>query len=330
MPTNVGPEYKAAETRYRMAATPEAQFAALQEMLSTIPKHKGTEKMQADLKRRISELKKEAVQRRRSGHKSPYVVERAEGGQTALIGPPNAGKSMLLSRLTGAEPEVAPYPYTTQMPVPGMMPVEDIMLQLVDLPAVTKDAYEPWVMDIVRRSDVVLLVVDAGDDDVLARLDDLWGLLEEKGIALLPAWGDTDDEVTDRVLPKRGLVVANKVDLDGAAENLVVLRELFGARWPILAVSAVTGQGLEELRRGIVRAARVIRVYTKAPGQQARRTRPFLLPLGSTVLDAARAVHADFALKLRYARIWGSGRFEGQKVSRDDTLRDGDLLEFHI
>lgn len=330
MPTNVGPEYKAAEARYRLAATPEAQLAALQEMLSTIPKHKGTEKMQADIKRRISEQKKEAAQRKRGGHRPAYMIEAAEGGRIVLVGPTNSGKSQLLARLTNAEPEVADYPYTTRLPMPGMMPYEDVMLQLVDLPAVTGTVAEPWVLDQIRRSDVVLLVVDAGDDDVLSAVDDLLRLLEERGIAIVPAWGAGSSDDQDQVLPKRALLVANKCDRPGSVGRVEVLRELVDGRLPVLAVSGSTGEGLEALRSGIYRAANIIRVYTKAPGRQAQRTRPFLLPAGSTVLDAARTVHADFAARLRFARIWGEGRFEGQMVRRDDVLRDGDMLEFHI
>jgi hypothetical protein len=330
MPTNVGPEYKAAEARYRMASSPEAQLAALQEMLSTIPKHKGTEKMQADIKRRISEHKREASQRKKGGHRSFFVVERAEGGQTVLVGPTNSGKSLLLSRLTNADPEVAAYPYTTRLPAPGMMPFEDVMLQLIDLPAVSSQSTEPWVLDVIRRADVILLVVDAGDDDVLAAGETILELLGEKGIEVVPAWGGGSEDDQERVLPKRALVVANKVDLDGARDRAGLLRELYEGRFPVVEVSAVTGAGLEELRCAVYRAADVIRVYTKAPGRHAQRTRPFLLPTGSTVLEAARTVHADFAAKLKYARIWGNQRFDGQMVRRHDVLRDGDMLEFHI
>jgi ribosome-interacting GTPase 1 len=287
MPANVTPEYRAAEARYRMATSPEAQLVALQEMLSTIPKHKGTEKMQADIKRRISEQKREHALRRKAGHRPFFLVERAEGSQTVLVGPTNSGKSLLLARLTNAEPEVAAYPFTTRVPVPGMMPYEDVMLQIVDLPAVSRGGSEPWVFDLVRRADVALLVVDAASDDLLAEMDELLQLLDAKGIDLVPAWGRAGVE-EEHVLPKRALVVANKMDLAGAGGNSEVLDGLSSARFPVVKVSAETGQGLEALRGAIYRAADVIRVYTKAPGTQAERTKPFLLPTGSTVLEAAR------------------------------------------
>jgi hypothetical protein len=327
MPTNAGPEYKKAEARFRLATGASEQLALLQEMLALLPKHKGTEKLQADLKRRISELRKETATRQRGGHKPFHVVDHVEGGQTVLVGPPNSGKSLLLRRLTNAEPEVAPYPFTTQAPVPGMMMFEDTMVQLVDLPPLARDGSEPWLFDAIRRAHVLLVVVDASDDDVPASLNEVLEAFEEKGISVAPPGDDGDEEV---LLPKRAIIVANKVDSDRARDNVAILADLYQGRLPMLDVSAETGYHLEELRRAVYEALDIVRVYTKAPGRSLERTRPFLLPAGSTVLDAARAVHADFAEKMRYARIWGVGRFEGQMVARDDALHDGDLLEFHL
>jgi uncharacterized protein len=324
MPTNVTPEYRGAEQRYRAATDPDEQLAALQEMLSTVPKHKGTEKLQADIKRRIAQLRKDALQPRKGGHRPFFHVERAEGGQTVLVGPPNAGKSLLLSRLTSARPEVADYAFTTHAPLPGMMAFEDTQVQLVDLPPVAPEGTEYWVFEIVKHADLVLLVVDVGDDDVLTRADGAIQVLADHHVDLVPA----DEE--DRGLARPAIVVATKGDLPGARDNGVFLRELLGDGFAVVPVSAATGQGIEDLRRTIFAALRLIRVYTKAPGQAPRRTRPFLMPQGSTVLDAAQTVHHDFAQRLRFARIWGTARFDGQPVGRDDELHDGDLVEFHI
>jgi hypothetical protein len=324
MPTNVTPEYRAAEQRYRAATDPDEQFAALQEMLSTVPKHKGTEKLQADIKRRIAQLRKDALQPRKGGHRPFFHVERVEGGQTVLVGPPNAGKSLLLSRLTSARPEVADYAFTTHAPLPGMMAFEDTQVQLVDLPPVAPEGTEYWVFEIVKHADLVLLVVDAGDDDVLTRVEEVIQVLADHHVDLVPAAEE------DCGLARPTIVVATKGDLPGARDNGGFLREFLGDGFAVVPVSAATGQGIEDLRRTIFAARRLIRVYTKAPGQAARRTRPFLMPQGSTVLDAAQTVHHDFAQRLRFARIWGTGRFDGQPVGRDEALRDGDLVEFHI
>jgi uncharacterized protein len=324
MPTNVTPEYRAAEQRYRSATLPDEQMAALQEMLSTVPKHKGTEKLQADIKRRISQLRKEALQQRRSGHRPFFHIERAEGGQTVLVGAPNAGKSLLVSRMTNATPEVADYAYTTQAPLPGMMTYEDVQLQVVDMPPVAAEGTEYWVFEIVKHSDLVLFVVDAADDDVLSHVESVESALERRQVELVSAESD------DPGLGRRALLVANKLDLPGAAENVAVLADLLAPRFPVIAVSAQTGQGLVDLRRAVFDHLRLIRVYTKPPGQAVRRTRPFVLPRGSTLHDAAMMVHHYFAEKLKFARIWGAGRFDGQMVGREDELHDNDLVEFHI
>ncbi len=326
MPANLTPEYLEAEEKYRQAATPQEKLAALEEMLATIPKHKGTEKMQADIRRRISKLRKELQRKKKSGaaRKPFYHVEREGAGQVVLVGPPNVGKSQLVARLTGATPEVAEYPFTTRLPVPGMMEFENVKIQLVDLPPLWREFSEPWLFGLIRNAHTVLLVVDASDDDVLTHTETALSLLEEKNIRLIPPTSE------DAGMGKRALLVANKLDLPRARENVHILEEFFGQRLPVIPVSAKTGFHLERLKREIYRALGVIRVYTKAPGKPVDRTAPFVLKRGSTVLDAARAVHHDFAEKLKYARIWGSERFDGQKVSRDHVLDDEDVVEFHI
>lgn len=325
MPANLSPEYLAAEARFRQATTPQEKLAALEEMLSTIPKHKGTEKMQADIKRRISKLKN-AAQKKTGGakRKTFYNVEREGAGQVVLVGPPNSGKSQLLARLTNATPEIAPYAFTTRIPLPGMMPFENVKIQLVDLPPVARDFSEPWLFGIIRQADAVLLVVDASDDDVLALTDGVVCWLQELNIHLIPA-------TTPKETPgKPTLLVATHVETPAAHDNVQILREFFGDRLPLLAVSTQTGLNLEQLKHSIFRSLNVIRVYTKAPGKPVDRSAPFVLPHGSTVIEAARMVHKDFATHLRYARIWGSERFQGQMVNREHVLEDEDVIEFHI
>ncbi|MBI3950234.1 MAG: TGS domain-containing protein [Acidobacteria bacterium] len=325
MPANLTPEYLAAEERFRQATTPQEKLAALEEMLATLPKHKGTEKMQADIKRRISKLKNEA-QKKKGGakHKPFFVVDKEGAGQVVLVGPPNSGKSQLLARLTHATPEIADYPFTTRVPLPGMMPFENVKIQLVDLPPVDRDLSEPWLFGTIRNADAVLLVVDASNNDVLAQADELLSLFEELNIHLILA------TASDAERGKCTLIVATKVETPAAQENFEILREFFGDRLPLLPVSAQTGLNLEALKQQIFRSLGVIRVYTKAPGKPVDRSAPSVLKRGSMVLDAARMVHKDFAEHLRYARIWGSERFEGQMVNREHVLEDEDVVEFHI
>jgi ribosome-interacting GTPase 1 len=352
MPTNVGPEYRSAEARYRAAATPQEQLAALQEMLRVLPKHKGTDKLQADLKRRIARARKEQKQRKTGGGKPFYHVDRAPGGMTVLVGPPNSGKSSLLAALTNAEPEVADYPYTTRVPMPGMMRYENAQLQLVDLPPVALEGTEPWVFELVRYADLVLVVIDANDDDVLSLHDDMLSALKARHVVLEPPGLDEpgndeqesessedraagplaqpEEEEDEMAFAVPAIILASKVDTDHAEEDLAILRELLGDWLPIIGVSAHTGRNLKRLPRVVFDALALIRVYTKAPGKEADKSAPFLLPRGSTVQDAARAVHRDFVDEMKYARIWGTGHFDGQMVGRDDLLRDEDVIEFHV
>lgn len=325
MPANLTPEYQRAERRFREAASPDEKLAALEEMLATIPKHKGTEKMQADIKRRIARARNEAAARRkRSGGRPAYLVEREGAGQVALVGPPNSGKSALLAALSRASPEVADYPFTTRMPKPGMVPFENVQIQLVDLPALDPEFTEGWVYGLIRNADAALLVVALGDDDLLVALDQTLALLDAHRIELTP------DPARADVSVKPALLVATQLDRPNARDNLDVLVEFFGDRLPVRAVSARTRAGLDELPRSLFDLLHVIRVYTKAPGRQADLTAPFVLPVGSTVMRAAEVVHKDFAQKLKFARVWGAGVYPGQMVQRDHVLHDGDVIELHL
>ena len=153
---------------------------ALREMLALLPKHKGTEKLQADLKHRLAKLEEEGERTRKGGARrfDPGHVRREGAGQWVLLGPPNAGKSALLRALTRAHPEVAPYPFTTRAPMPGMMPFEDVQVQVVDTPAVTPEHVEPYLPNLVHGADGVVLVLDVTADDVEQSAAALAGLLE--------------------------------------------------------------------------------------------------------------------------------------------------------
>ncbi len=322
MPANLTPEYLEAESRYRAAATPEDKLAALEQMLATIPKHKGTEKMQADIKRRIAKLRSQMQQRRPAARSRPlYHVEREGAGQVVLVGPPNAGKSTLLRALTNASPEVAPYPFTTRVPLPGMMTFENVQVQLVDLPAVSVEFDVGWLYGIIRSADAAALVVDLGTDEVLTQIDQVRELLARARLRLVREPRQPGE--------LRALVAANKLDAPGAASRLALVEELLEGALPVIPVSAEQGTGLETLRRALFDLLGVIRVYSKPPGRKADTSAPFILRRGATVLDAARAIHKDLAERLRYARLWGRNEFSGQMVSRHHVLEDGDIIEIH-
>jgi ribosome-interacting GTPase 1 len=330
MPANLPPQYSKAEEEYRRATSPAERLEKLREMFRLLPKHKGTEKLQSDLKQRISRLKEEIEGAKAGGKKGgvSHRVPREGAGQVVLVGPPNAGKSAVLTALTKARPQVAPYPFTTRAPYPGIMAFEDVRVQLVDLPPITPDYLESWVPSLVRSADAALLVTDLSSDDsadavesVLARL----AAVHTELVGTLPF--DAEDEA---VLHVKTLMVANKLDAEGARDRLDVLREWFSLRFQVLPISAEGGQGLDALRRVTYDLLGVIRVYTKLPGKPVDRTHPFTIPSGGTVLDLAGAIHRDFEQTLKYARVWGSGVFEGQTVKRDHELHDGDIVELHV
>ena len=330
MPANLPPQYTKAEDDLRRAATPAARLEGLRELFRLLPKHKGTERLQSDLKKRISRARDD-LDGAKAGGKSSGVsrkVVRQGAGQVALVGAPNAGKSALLAALTDARPEVAPYPFTTRAPMPGMMLYEDVRLQLVDLPPVTADLTEPWLPGFVRQADAALLVVDLGDDDLIEGAEAAIKRLAA-GDALLVGELPADPGDGESTIHVRTAVVAAKGDAEGAADRLAILREALGGRYPIVEASAAAGTGLDAVRRVAYDALDMIRVYTKVPGKALDRSSPYTVPRGSTVADLAGAIHADLARGLKFAKVWGSAAFDGQAVKRDHPLGDGDVVELH-
>src|SRR6266536_2600252 len=247
MPANLSPEYKDAQEAYRKARDPEERLECLREMLRTIPRHKGTERLQADIRTRLKELTEERAAPRKGGARGgPPVAVRPEGAaQVALLGPPNSGKSSLHARLTGSHALVGPYPFTTKLPLPA-------------------------------------------------------------------------------------LLLASKSDrLADPEAELEAFRQLAGHRFPALAISAETGHGLARLGPSLFEMLGVVRVYTKLPGHPADRSRPFTVRRDGTVRDVARLVHRGLAAELKFARLWGSGKFDGEQVSAAHPVRAGDVVELH-
>jgi len=337
MPANLTPEYKAAEAAFRKARDPRERLDGLREMLRAIPKHKGTDHLQADIKSRIKELSDELEAPKKGPARSgPSHVVRPEGAaQLALIGPPNSGKSYLHARLTGSNAHVASYPFTTQHPEPGMMTHEDVHFQLVDLPAVSPEHPVPWLASALQTADACLLVVDLSESSCVEQVQALHAILRGKHVTLTERWdaaafsaGAGDYDPFALKLP--AIMLANKADLaaDEAAE-VEAFRELTGLNYPALAVSAMTGQGLGEVGAWLFGHLGIVRVYSKAPGKPAEKDRPFTLRRGQTVGDVARLVHKDLAHTLKYARVWGKSGFGGQQVGREHPLADGDVVELH-
>ena len=322
MPANLTPDYERAELRYRQAGSDEERIEALREMLSLLPKHKGTDKMQADLKRRISQLRKSQA-RKPARSVDLFHVPKGGCGQVVLTGPPNSGKSLLLATTTNAPVKVADYPFTTALPAPGMWQYQDVQIQVVDTPPLTEEHVVPGLMGAIRFADVLALVVDARNG--LEQADSTLRALTHRGLQLRSA---PRDQLDDDPNQYPALIVAAKADL-AAPGDLTALAELYAGTLDVLDVSCTTGQGLDALQQRLWELLAVVRVYTKEPGRPADHDKPFTLPAGSTVEDLAREIHRELPEKMKYARIWGHGRFDGQQVHRTEPLCDRDVVEIH-
>jgi len=333
MPANLSPEYKAAEAAFRKTRDPRERLECLKEMLRTIPKHKGTERLQADIKGRIKELTEdlEGGVRKGGGHGGPSLVVRPEGAaQLAILGPPNAGKSSLFARLTGVHARVAPYPFTTQFPEPGMMSHEDIHFQLVDFPAVSPEHPVPWLAGSLQTADAALLVIDLNDPACLDQVQAVRSILGAKRVTLAEDWKAAIDDEDPFSVNLPTLLLANKADLEADPEaELLTFDELAGLRFPAMAVSAETGFGLDGVGPFLFENLGIVRIYTKTPGHAADKARPFTIRKGQTVSDVARLIHKDLQQSFKYARVWGASGFDGQHVGHEHALSDGDILELH-
>jgi ribosome-interacting GTPase 1 len=347
MPANLTADYRKAEEAFRQAREPKDRLDCLKEMLRTIPKHKGTDHLQADIKSRIKDLTEELAGPSKGGKRAgPIHSIRSEGAaQIAMIGPPNAGKSSLHARLTGSKTDIGPYPLTTRLPIPGMLTVEDTHIQLIDLPPVSADFMETWIVNALQPADGALLVVDLSDPECVEQIPVILRRLTEKKIFLLEQWpgfeqitrsdadqlsnGQSEDEPDPFRIELPTMLVANKSDLDPDPDEVKILEELLEVRFPAVACSATTGQGCDQIGALLFRGLQIVRVYTKTPGKPFKREKPFTVRAGQTILDVARLVHKDFAQDLRYARVWGDDVFDGQQVGPEHRVADGDIVELH-
>ncbi|MBI2251696.1 MAG: 50S ribosome-binding GTPase [Armatimonadetes bacterium] len=327
MPANLTPQYLEAEKKFKIAKTNQEKILALEEMFALIPKHKGTEKMQADIKKRISKLKDQSKKLKGGARTQNYYIEREGASQVVLIGYPNSGKSSLLANLTNAEPQIAPYPYTTTKAHPGMMDFENIQFQLVDTPAISKEFTESWLLGIIRLADAALLIIDLINEP-LEQIEFILEKLNNFKISLIGKFKEKKEEFNRAYI--KALILGNKIDESNAQENFIILKELYDDKFKIIPISTFKKTNLELLRQEIFNLLEIIRVYTKVPGKNPDLNKPYVLKKGSKVIDMACVIHKEFAEKLKYARIWGSGKYAGGMVQKDYILHDQDVIEIHL
>ncbi len=328
MPANLPPQYFEAEQRFREARTPAAKIEALEEMLAIMPKHKGTDKLKAMLRERISRLKEQG-QKKSGGAKAktPYSIEREGIAQVILVGMPNTGKSSLLNRLTKATAEVGDFPHTTHRPTPGMAPYENVQIQLIDTPPVTPEYTDPELGDLLRRCDIVVVLLDL-QADPLTQWEETLAVLT--GFRVFPEGCPLPPDLKKIPFVKTMLVAVNKTDRPEHEADYETFLELSEVKIPAMGISTKTGRNLMAFLERLYGMSRVVRVYTRRPGKEPDMTAPFVIPEGCTIEEMAEMIHKDFVAKLRYARIWGRAVRDGRMVQRDYVLQDGDIVELCI
>jgi ribosome-interacting GTPase 1 len=327
MPANLPPEYYSAEDTYKKASTPQEKITALEILISTVPKHKGTDKLRADMRRRLSKLRDESAKKKKSGRGDIYTVEKQGAAQAAFIGFANSGKSSVLEAVTNAHPVIADFPMSTVMPLSGMMTYEDIQFQLVDLPPIGNESTDGWVSGILRNAHILMIIVDLSEDpEIQTEL-----LLDQLNSWKIPVVRKGEKGAENEFLAAKPLIiVAAKYDISASKYNFNSLLRKYESLYPVIKFSSSDQTGTVALREAVFANSHIIRVYSKEPGKKPDMKKPFSVTAGSNVLELAEIIHKDFVQHLKYACIWGSGKFDGQRVQKDYVLHDKDILEYHI
>tara|TARA_B000000460_G_scaffold154328_1_gene109071 strand:- start:97 stop:735 length:639 start_codon:yes stop_codon:yes gene_type:complete len=211
-----------------------------------------------------------------------------------------------------------------------MLPYEDVHIQLVDTPPISNPGTQSRLYGLLRSTDVFVIVVDLSMD-VIEQIDEVFSALKDWEFQLLKR-GEKPGE-DNRWKSKPTILMGNKADIPGALDQYQILEDTFESDYPVVMASAEEEVGLDDLALEVFRALDVIRVYTKSPRQKLEefeKTDPLVLPVESTVAEAAEKLHRELGHGLKYAVLWGmSGKFESQRVGRGHQLTDGDIIEIH-
>ncbi|TXT56629.1 MAG: hypothetical protein BAJATHORv1_20219 [Candidatus Thorarchaeota archaeon] len=387
MPTNVSPEFDKQRQIYEDTNDLEQRIVELEKLLSLAPRHKGAERMIGDYRKKLAQLradvekKREQERQRRSGASEEGVIRKEGAGQVCLVGISNSGKSALINSVTNADLTVADYPFATPIPTPAMMLLEDINIQLVEIPSLFEGAYDTGIgrqsLSVARNTDCIAIVIDLSQDiefqmnTILGELDRARIRLnreksavrvERVGMGGIMVYGihhyeGTKDEVVEFLKKQkitnmivrfqkdasfqnlldamdssvafvRALVIATKGDAAGSKERFQELKEKYGNRFEIVAISSETGENLDAMRWALYDHLDILRVYTKIPGKK-REDKPIVLPEGSVVEDAAEKVHKElFVERFRAAVILREkAKIKRRQVGLNYPLQDGDVIQ---
>jgi len=391
MPANLPPDARKKWAEVEETHIPRERLQKMEEFLSLVPKHKGTAKTCAQVKKQMSALRKEIEEKKKKKKASKggpkTFIEKEGAAQVALISMTKAGRSSLLSSLTRAKVEISTNLYATRNPIPGIMTYQDLQIQIIEAPALMEGAADgkAWglqTLGIARNADGLIIVVDLAQDPVKQLsiiLDELsraristikptskveierkymgiglriivFGRLvnctfkevEEllKGYNVTDAivkisgdatLSDIEEAIFEIMVYRPTVIIANKIDLQGAEGNLKLLQAYLGNRLPIVPVSALTGTGLDKIGENLFNTLEIIRIYTKEPNEREYSKKPFILRKGSTIYNLAKSIHSDFKDDFYFARVWSERLvFSPQKVGSTFKLQDGDVVEIHL
>jgi hypothetical protein len=340
MPANLTPQFYEARERFHRASTNDDKVKALEEMLRTIPKHKGTDKMQANIKKQLSKVKADSIKQASQGKQKPFwIIDKQGAARIVLVGAANTGKSSFLQAVTNAKSTIADYPFTTQKPIPGMAIHKHVQFQIIDLPPYNSSS-PGWMNEVIRTSDLILMFLDMSSDNVLSQLEETINTFKGNNINIISPLEteDVEEEIDDEELfidanSRNTIIIGNKFDSNECNEIFELFLEyknMLEVELPIHNISCTENLYINDLLDNIFNYLHIIRAYTKAPGTEPNFEEPVALRKGATLIDLAMEIHKDFANKLNFAKVWGKNTFDGQKVSKDYVICDGDIVEFHI
>ncbi|MBI4639247.1 MAG: 50S ribosome-binding GTPase [Candidatus Tectomicrobia bacterium] len=246
-------------------------------------------------------------------HRDEFAVKKEGVAQVAIIGPPNAGKSSLLKAFSGVQIKVAPYMFTTTKPIPAIIHYGGAPLQLVEVPGLIEGAshgtgHGKAFLSQAHSADVLVFLHDGEQPPTHLEIV----MHEVEGAGVLTPF----------------VIACGKVDTQAGRKSFDVLKVRF-PDVPVVGVSGLTGEGLDELLAAVWSVLGLIRVYPRIRDQV--EPDPFVLEEGATVQDFAAAIHKELREQARWAHIWGpSAKFQGQRVGPNFELHDGDEVELDL